>query len=189
LLFSKDINHSIPILKNGGLILFPSDTIWAIGCDATNKDAVDRLYELKHKRSPENLVMLLDNEADIPNYTAQKNIRLFDYIKGVHKPTTIVFEQPKGVPENVPDEDGTIAIRVVKDQFVVSLIQGLGRPLLSATANVEDHAFPFIFNEIEDEVRNGVDYIVEYRQEETIHNEPSSIIKWNADGTISILRP
>jgi L-threonylcarbamoyladenylate synthase len=187
--FTPDINQSIPILEKGGLILFPTDTVWAIGCDATNKEAVERLYALKQKRSPENLVVFLDNEQDIPKYTSQKNIRFFDYIKGIHKPTTVVYEEPQGVAENVPDEDGTVAIRVVKDSFVVSLIKHLGKPVLSATANMVDHSFPYTFNEIEEDVKKGVDYIVQYRQEETIHHEPSSIIKWNTDGSISILRP
>lgn len=187
--FTPDIIESIPVLKNGGLILFPTDTVWAIGCDATNHEAVERLYNLKNKRSPENLVVLIDDEQDLPKYTFQKNLRSFDYIKGVHKPTTVVYEHPKGIATNVPDDDGTIAIRVVKDSFVVSLIKRLGKPVLSATANMYDHTFPYTFNEIEDDVKNGVDYIVKYRQEETIHTEPSSIIKWNTDGTITILRP
>lgn len=187
--FSPDINYSIPVLRNGGLILFPTDTVWAIGCDATNEQAVERLYNLKHKRSPENLVVLIDKEQDLSKYTSQEPLRAFDYIKGVHKPITVVYDNPRGLPDNVKDEDGTVAIRVVKDSFVVSLIQHLGRPVLSATANIEDHSFPYVYNEIEEEVKNGVDYIVHYRREETIHHEPSSIIKWNTDGTVSILRP
>lgn len=187
--YTPDIRESIPVLLKGGLILFPTDTVWAIGCDATNKDAVERLYQLKHKRSPENLVVLIDNEKDLPKYTLQENLRSFDYIKGVHKPTTVVYENPQGVADNVPDEDGTVAIRVVKDAFVMSLIKQLGKPVLSATANAVEHKFPYTYNEIDEEVKCGVDYIVKYRQEETIHHEPSSIIKWNSDGSITILRP
>ncbi|MBX9784948.1 MAG: Sua5/YciO/YrdC/YwlC family protein [Chitinophagaceae bacterium] len=189
MLFEQDIKNALPILENGDLILFPSDTVWAIGCDATNKDAVEKLYLLKQQRVPENLVVLIHHEQDLLKYTRQQNIRTFDYIKGVHHPTTVVYDDPAGLAENIIDLDGTVAIRVVKDDFVSSLIIQFGKPLLSATANQEDHYYPCMFSEIENEVLNGVDYVVKYRREETIHHEPSSIIKWNTDGSISILRP
>lgn len=187
--FTPDITNCIPVLESGGLILFPSDTVWAIGCDATNNDAVEKLYLLKQQRVPENLVVLIHDEQDIPKYTRQQNIRSFDFIKGVHQPTTVVYDDPTGLAENIIDLDGTVAIRVVKDDFVRSLIIQFGKPLLSATANQEDHQYPSMFSEIEPEIINGVDYVVKYRQEETIHLHPSSIIKWNTDGSISILRP
>lgn len=187
--YKHDIESALPVLKNGGLILLPTDTVWAIGCDATNKKAVERLYQLKNKRSPENLVVLLANEQDISKYTSQQNLRVFDYIKGVHKPTTVVYEQPRGLPENIPDDDGTIAIRVIKDLFLTALIREMGKPLLSATANISGDLTPSLYSEINHSVVTGVDYVVKYRQEETIYHEPSSIIRWNNNGTITILRP
>ena len=186
--YTRDIELALPVLKNGGLILLPTDTVWAIGCDATNKKAVEKLYYLKNKRSPENLVILLANEKDISKYTAQKNLRIFDYIKGVHKPTTVVYEQPRGLPENIHDDDGTIAIRVIKDLFLSALIREMGQPLLSATANISGDRTPSLYSEISNTVVKGVDYVVKYRQEETIYHEPSSIIRWNNDGTLTILR-
>jgi L-threonylcarbamoyladenylate synthase len=186
--YTRDIESALPVLKNGGLILLPTDTVWAIGCDATNKKAVEKLYLLKNKRTPENLVVLLANEQDIPKYTSQKNVRVFDYIKGVHKPTTVVYEQPRGLPESITDDDGTIAIRVIKDFFLAALIREMGKPLLSATANISGDRMPSLYSEINNNVISGVDYVVKYRQEETIHHEPSSIIRWNKDGSITILR-
>lgn len=186
---TPDIKHSVRVLRNGGLILLPTDTIWAIGCDATNEQAVERLYMLKNKRCPENLIVLIDKETDISKYTSQKTVRSFDYLKGVTKPITVIYDNSNGLPDNIRDEQGAIAIRVVKDSFVISLIQQLGRPILSATANIEEKSCPFVYNEIDEEVKNGIDYIVKYRREETIRYEPSVIIKWNEDGSFSIIRP
>jgi L-threonylcarbamoyladenylate synthase len=189
MLFAQDIASAIPVLRKGGLILFPTDTVWAIGCDATNAAAVERLYRLKQHRTPENLVVLVAGEEDVYKYTRQQKLRFFDYIKGVHKPTTIVYEEPTGLAENIIDDDGTIAIRVVKDAFVTRLIQYFEKPVLTATANQHNHPYPHNFSQIEPAVKKGVQYIVQYRQDETIAGEPSSIIRWHADGSITILRP
>ncbi len=177
MLFMPDINAAIPVLRKGGLILFPTDTVWAIGCDATNVTAVEKLYRLKKHRTPENLVVLVAAEEDVPKYTNQQTLRFFDYIKGVHKPTTIVYDHPTGLAKNIIDEDGTIAIRVVKDAFVAQLIKCLEKPVLSATANQYNHPCPYNFSQIENRVKKGVSYIVQYRQDETVAREPSSIMR------------
>lgn len=186
--FTDDIDHCLAVLRNGGLILYPSDTIWGIGCDATNATAVEKIYQLKQRPGHKSLIALLANEKDLLTYINQPDLRIFDYIKGVQKPTTVIYERAVGLPANLVGQDGTIAIRLVADLFCKTLITLLGKPLVSTSANINGYPPPGCFADIDGAIKNGVDYIVQHRQADNRTAMPSSIIKWNKDGSLSIIR-
>ena len=187
--FENDIIKCISVLHKGGLILYPTDTIWGIGCDATNTEAVAKIYALKKRQDEKSMVILLGEEKEILNHVTLPNPKIFDYIKGVQKPTTVVYEGGTGLAPNlIRKNDGTVAIRVTGDRFCKQLIAHYGKPLVSTSANISGYPPPAVFTDIDVAILNGVDYVVEYRQDETIPSHPSSIIKWNADGSVTIIR-
>lgn len=186
--FTDDIDQSLSVLQNGGLILYPTDTIWGIGCDATNPDAVEKVYQLKQRPGHKSLIVLLADEKDILTYVTQPDLRIFDYIKGVKKPTTVIYDGAVGLAENLVGEDGTVAIRLVNDEFCKTLISLFGKPLVSSSANTNGYPSPTCFADVDGAIKNGVDYIVQHRQQDDRPAMPSSIIKWNKDGTLSIIR-
>ena len=183
-----DIAQCLPILHNGGLILYPTDTIWGIGCDATNSQAVARIFALKKRLDEKSMVMLLAEEKDILQYVTQPDLKVFDYIKGVNKPTTVIYEGGTGLAPGIIQKDGTVAIRISADPFCQQLIKQFGKPIVSTSANISGYPPPVVFSDIDIAIINGVDYVVRHRQEETTPSLPSSIIKWNADGSLTIIR-
>ena len=187
--FSDDIAACLDVLHNGGLILYPTDTIWGIGCDASNAEAVASIYRLKKRSDEKSMIVLLADEQEIPLYVSQPNVQVFDYIKGVHHPTTFIYEGGKGVAQNMIQQDGTIAIRICKDPFCLALIEAFGKPIVSTSANISGYPPPALFEDIDLVIKNGVDYIVKHRQDDINPSLPSSIIKWNADGTVTVIRP
>jgi L-threonylcarbamoyladenylate synthase len=186
--FVTDIEHCLDVLQNGGLILYPTDTIWGIGCDATNAPAVEKIYRLKNRSHKKSMTVLLSNEKDIPTYVTQRDLRVFDYIKGVTKPTTVIYEGATGLAPNLIGKDGTIAIRLVDDDFCRNLLHRFRKPLVSTPANLSHYPSPTCFTDVDDAIKNGVDYVVQHRQQDSTPALPSSVIKWNKDGSLSILR-
>ena len=186
--FENDISECLAVLNNGGLILYPTDTIWGIGCDAANAGAVEMIYLLKNRPDEKSMIVLLDDEKDILKYVTQPDARIFDYIKGVKKPTTVIYEGGIGLAPILIQQDGTVAIRITSDPFCKMLINQLGKPIVSSSANISGYPPPVVFNDIDVAIKNGVDYIVQHRQDETTPSHPSSIIKWNADGSLTIIR-
>ncbi|MEI7472964.1 MAG: L-threonylcarbamoyladenylate synthase [Chitinophagaceae bacterium] len=187
--FENDIKECLAVLETGGIILYPTDTIWGIGCDATNANAVAKIFALKQRSDEKSMVVLVSDEATIPKYITQPNLKVFDYIKGIHKPTTVIYQGAVGLATGVLSSDGTAAIRIVKEDFCKALIERLGRPLVSTSANISGYPAPTIFNDIDIAIKNGVDYVVQYRQEEDSITQPSAIIKWGDDGQLHIIRP
>ena len=186
--FGHDIQNCLNTLENGGLILYPTDTIWGIGCDATDPTAVEKIMRLKKRPDEKSMIVLLADEKDILHYITQPNPMISDYVKGLGQPTTVIYDGAVGLADNLVPDDGTIAIRVVKDPFCKMLIKQFGKPIVSTSANISGYPPASIFNDIDMAIRNGVDYVVEHRQDETEPGRPSSIIKWNADGSLSIIR-
>ena len=186
--FSIDIDNCLTTLKSGGLILYPTDTIWGIGCDATNDKAVEKIYALKKRINTKTMIILLAEEKDLLQYVLEPDLRIFDYIKGAYKPTTVIYENARGIADNLIDENGTVAIRIVNDPFCKELIQQLGKPLVSTSANISGYPPPAVFPDIDLAIKNGVDYIVQHRQNDLHIAAPSSIIKWNKDGIPTIIR-
>jgi L-threonylcarbamoyladenylate synthase len=186
--FTYDIKSCIEVLQNGGLILYPTDTIWGIGCDATNEKAVAKIYNLKKRPDEKSMIILLANEKDLPDYILDTNPKVFNYLKSAIKPTTVIYENAINLAKNLINKDGSIAIRIVKDNFCRQLITAFKKPIVSTSANISGHAAPQIFAAIDGAIKNGVNYIVQHRQHDVTPTTPSAIIKWNADGSLFIIR-
>ena len=185
--FERDIEKCLGVLKEGGLILYPTDTVWGIGCDATNNEAVDKIYKLKRRSDEKALIVLVADERDIMQHVAAPDLSLFDYLDKATKPTTVVYEGALGFADNIIANDGSIAIRICKDDFCRHLIKRFRKPIVSTSANISGSPAPKIFKEISTEIKNGVDHVVQYRQDDEVIAEPSSLIKWD-NGRITVLR-
>ena len=185
--FEKDILACLQVLREGGLILYPTDTIWGIGCDATRADAVEKLYALKKRPDEKAMIVLVAGEKDILEYTAAPDLALFDYLQTMKKPTTVIYEGAIGLADNLVAEDGSIAIRICEDPFCKQLIKRFRKPLVSTSANISGQSPPRHFNDIGNEIISGADYVVRYRQDDLTPAQASSIIKWN-NGQIEVIR-
>lgn len=186
--FQSDIEECITVLRRGGIILYPTDTIWGIGCDATNADSVQKIYALKKRSESKSMIILVADDRDILKYTSHPDLRIFDFLETVKKPTTVIYEGAISLADNLVHSDGTIAIRLVKEMFCKNLIKRFRRPVVSTSANISGAPAPHFFKEISEEIKNGVDYIVQYRQDDETRQEPSSVVKWNSNGTVTVLR-
>ncbi len=187
-IFLRDIEACLTVLKNGGIILYPTDTIWGIGCDATNEAAVAKIYALKNRAEEKSMIVLLANERDIIRYITQPDHTIFSYLNEVKKPTTVIYEGAVGLANNVVNKDGTVAIRIVKEEFCAHLIKRFKKPIISTSANLSGYPSPIIFSDISFQIKNGVDYIVQHRQNDLSTAAPSAIIKWNKNGSPSVIR-
>lgn len=186
--FEIDIEHCLKVLEQGGMILYPTDTVWGIGCDATNADAVRRVYQLKTRPDSKSMIVLVADEKDILKYVASPDISIFDYLNKTSKPTTVIYDGAISLAENLPAADGSIAIRIVQDKFCRHLIKRFRKPIVSTSANISGDPTPKKYAEVSNHIRTGVDYVVNYRQDDEKEYESSSIIKWNRDGSTTILR-
>lgn len=184
----QDIDKALEVLRNGGVILYPTDTIWGLGCDATNPDAVKRIYEIKQRSDQKSLLVLLDNEGKIPSYVKEIPDVAWDLIDLSEKPLTIIYSDAKNLASNLIAEDGSIGIRIPKDDFCKRLIQRFKKPLVSTSANISGEPSPANFNEINEKLFDLVDYVVEWRQDDYTKAQASSIIKLKSNGEITIIR-
>jgi L-threonylcarbamoyladenylate synthase len=182
------VDHALEVLKSGGVILYPTDTIWGIGCDATNENAVKRIYEIKKREDSKSMIILVADERDVLRYVAAPDLSVFDFIEEQTRPTTIIFEHAVGLPDNLVADDGSIAIRIVRDEFCRHLIKRLRKPIVSTSANISGNASPKNFLEISGEIKNTVDHIVKWRQDDVTIAQASQIIKWNNNGTRTVIR-
>jgi L-threonylcarbamoyladenylate synthase len=186
--FLNDIEASIKVLQKGGLILYPTDTIWGIGCDATNEKAVEKIYALKKRQDEKAMIVLVADERDVLQYTASPDLSVFDYLQQTKKPTTVIYDGAIGLAENLTGKDGSIAIRICNEPFCKHLIKRFRKPIVSTSANISGQPAAKIFADIADEIKTQVDYIVKYQQEDKTIAEPSSVIKWD-NGSITVIRP
>jgi L-threonylcarbamoyladenylate synthase len=183
----EEINKVLEVLKKGGIILYPTDTVWGIGCDATNADAIDKIYALKRRQESKALICLVSDFKMLNQYVEEVPEVAYDILKYAAKPTTIVYDQPIRVAENVVAEDNTLGIRVCKEAFCNKLIRKLKRPLVSTSANVSGQPSPKSFQQISPEILEGVDYVVNLHQHKK-NSSPSAIIKLSQDGKVKIIR-
>jgi L-threonylcarbamoyladenylate synthase len=187
-MIETEIKNAIEVLRSGGIILYPTDTIWGIGCDATNEAAVKKIYDLKQRSDSKSMIILLDNEAKLPSYVQHVPEQAWQLIEYAEKPLTIIYSEAKNLAKNIIAEDGSIGIRITKDEFCKRLIEKFRKPIVSTSANISGENAPASFSQISDEIKRGVDYIVALRQEENKPSTPSTIIKLGIKGEIEIIR-
>ncbi len=183
-----DIKKACDTLKKGGIILYPTDTIWGIGCDATNEEAVKRIYELKQRDDNKSMLVLMDNPAKLQTYVKDVPDIAWDLIDLTDKPLTIIYDGAKNLATNLIAEDGSIGIRITAETFSMELCRQFRKPIVSTSANISGEPSPATFSQIGQTVKNGVDYIVTYRQKEQGKAQPSGIVKLERDGSIKIIR-
>lgn len=186
--FEQDIIRCLEVLQSGGLILYPTDTIWGIGCDATNQEAVRKIFGLKQREETKSMIVLMADERDVLRYTSQPDLQIFDFLQTTVKPTTVIYEGPVGLAANLSGIDNTIAIRLVQEPFCRHLIRRFRKPIVSTSANISGEPAPAYFAQVDGRIRNGVDYVVRYRQEDETPRAPSAIVRWNRDGTVTTIR-
>ena len=186
--FEQEVEKALQVLRSGGTILYPTDTVWGIGCDATDEAAVRKIFEIKKREDSKSMIVLVAEERDILQYVAAPDLSVFDFIQEQTRPTTIIFENAIGLPANLVAQDGSIAIRIVRDEFCKHLIKRLRKPIVSTSANISGEPTPQTFTQIPETIRKQVDYVVQWRQEDETPALPSQIIKWNADGTKTVIR-
>ncbi len=183
----EEIENALLILKKGGLILYPTDTVWGIGCDATNPDAVDKVFKLKQRSDEKSLICLVHDFKMLNEYVENVPEVAYDILKYAKKPTTIIYDDPIRVAENIIAEDNSLAIRVTKDEFCKKLIQRFRRPLVSTSANISGEKTPQSYAEIDPLILEGVDYVVNLHHEKK-SGKPSAIIKLKNDGSVKVIR-
>jgi L-threonylcarbamoyladenylate synthase len=186
--FEHDIVRCLETLRQGGIILYPTDTIWGIGCDATNPAAVGKIFDLKQRPAAKSMIVLLSDPRDINRYTSRPQPYIAEYLEKANKPTTVIYEAALGLAENLVSDDGSIAIRIVKEDFCRHLIKRFRKPLVSTSANISGEDSPENFAGISDEIKQGVDYIVRYRQRDGQPFRSSVIVRFNKSGEPIILR-
>ena len=186
--FQQDIEQCLKTLSEGGLILYPTDTIWGIGCDATNTEAVQKVYALKQRADEKALIVLLADERDVLQYVAGADLSVFDYLQQTSKPTTVIYDGAIGLADNLIGADGSIAIRLCQEPFCRYLLKRFRKPIVSTSANISGEPSAPFFRQVTDAIKNGVDYVVKYRQDDETPAVPSSIIKWE-NGEVVIIRP
>ncbi len=184
-----DLKAALEVLKKGGVILYPTDTIWGIGCDATNEAAVKRVYEIKQRDDSKALITLTDNPNFISRIADMPDVA-YDVIEACaeDQPMTIIYDGGRNLAPNLLAEDGSVGIRVTFEKFSAELCRRLRRPLVSTSANISGQPSPKFFAEISDEVKSKMDYIVKYRQNDNTPRKPSKIIKLKANGEVKIIR-
>ncbi|MFC4263720.1 L-threonylcarbamoyladenylate synthase [Ferruginibacter yonginensis] len=186
--FTNDIPLCVAALQQGQTILYPTDTIWGIGCDAKNSEAVANIYALKKRDEKKSMIILLAHHTEIASYAQKPNDAVLQLMAQTNNPLTIIYPNAKNLAPNLINEDGTIAIRIVKDPFCIAMINAFGGPIVSTSANISGEATAPFFNMISNEIKLGVDYIVQHRQHDNTPATPSSIVKWNTDNSFTKIR-
>ncbi len=184
----NDIINSLKVLLNGGVILYPTDTIWGLGCDATNAIAIDRIFEIKNRKDKESMLILLDRIEEVSKYVSRIPAEAIKLIESSVSPATIIYPSAQNLPQNLLSDDFSIGIRVTEDPFCSELIRRFGKPLVSTSANISGSPNPGNFSEIEDDIIMEADYVVRWRQNDYTRSVPSTIYKVDEQGEIIIIR-
>jgi L-threonylcarbamoyladenylate synthase len=183
-----DIKKALEVLKRGGVILYPTDTIWGIGCDATNAEAVKRVYEIKKRNDRKSMLILLGNSSYLSFYVQLVPEIAYQLIDVTDQPLTIIYPGAKNLAPNLIAEDGSIGIRITDDEFCIQLLSRFKKPLVSTSANVSNSVSPANFSEINQEIIDSVDYVVTWRQDDYTKRQPSGIIKLGKNGEVEVIR-
>jgi len=183
-----EVAKAFKIIQDGGIILYPTDTIWGIGCDATNTEAVQKIYRLKQRDEAKSMIILLDNDNKLQSYVAEVPDVAYDLIEFAENPLTLVMPGAKNISPALINKDGSIAIRIVKNDFCEQLIQRMRKPLVSTSANISGKASPQYFSQVDQEIIDGVDYVVDIDQHSMEIKNPSTIMRLEPDGKFEFLR-
>lgn len=184
---TTEINKCIEILKNGGVILYPTDTVWGIGCDATNTAAVDKIFQIKQRAESKSLIVLVANEGMLQNHVVDVPELAWDIIDLATSPTTIIYPKGKNLAKNVLADDGSIAIRMIKNDFCSQLLQKFRKPIVSTSANISGTPTPLSFSSIPTAFKSSVDYVVNPQFDKGTH-KPSALLKIGMGGEIEVIR-
>lgn len=187
--YAQDLRDAVATLRAGGIILYPTDTVWGIGCDATNPDAVAKIYDLKRRAESKSMIVLVDSANRANIYAREIPDVAFDMLELSDKPLTLILDGAKNLAKNLIAEDGSIGIRVTAERFSHDLCYRFGKPVVSTSANISGEPAAATFAEISKEIVDGVDYVVRYGRDSKAKAQPSSIIKINSDGEFKIIRP
>lgn len=187
-IISDEVKKTIEVLRAGGIILYPTDTVWGIGCDATNAEAVEKIYKIKQRDDSKSMLVITDGMARIQSYVDEIPDIAWDLAELADKPITIIYPQAKNLATNLISDDGSIGIRISSEKFSKQLCAAFRRPIVSTSANISGEPSPECFAEISDIIKDQMDYIVQYRQDDTQKKQASSIIKLKKNGTFVILR-
>ena len=185
---AEDLREALNVLKSGGVILYPTDTIWGLGCDATNAQAVERIYRIKQRPDSKALIVLANSEAMIANHTDNAPEVAWSIIELAERPTTVIFDRARNLAPNLVAQDGSIAFRLTREDFSSQLCFHLRRPLVSTSANVSGQPSPKTFADIPADILNAVDYVVKYRRGDTTPHEPSAIIRIGNNNDVKVIR-
>ncbi len=183
----SEIYLSLEFLKNKQVVLYPTDTVWGIGCDATSEEAVAKIFEIKQRSESKSLVILVDSFEMLKKYIPKVSEAVLELLSKTTNPTTIIYDNPVGLAKNVVAADNTVAIRIVQNEFCRRLINQFGKPIVSTSANISGNPTPKSFKEIEPSILDSVDYVVNLQREE-VNEKSSTILKVDEKGTITVLR-
>jgi L-threonylcarbamoyladenylate synthase len=184
----SDLVRALNVLKEGGVILYPTDTIWGLGCDATRKEAVDKIFRIKKRNESQSLIILISGLTMLERYTNGIPGIAFSILEVADKPLTLIYPAGKNLAPGVCADDGSVGVRLCEEPFCKELITMFRKPLVSTSANISDSPPPTNFSRIDDYIIDSVDYVVKYRQEDPSEHSPSQVIKLGKDGTIKIIR-
>ena len=186
--FADDIAKAVEVLRSGGIILYPTDTIWGIGCDATNPAAVKRIYEIKQRQDTKSMLVLMENPNLLNSYISEVPEIAWELIEVADTPLTIIYPGAKNLAANLLAQDGSVGIRITTEAFTQQLIQRFRKPVVSTSANISGQKSPQNFSEISNEIKKSVDFIVQFRQDDLSKSNPSGILKLGVGGQIEVIR-
>ena len=187
MLLNQELQNAFETIKNGGIILYPTDTVWGIGCDATNPEAVAKIYDLKKRTESQSMICLMNGEKMMYNVFKDIPEVAWHIIDLSEKPTTLILDNPRNIAANLISQDKSLGIRIIKEPFCFKLLERLKKPLVSTSANFSGQPTPKSFKEISPDIINGVDYVVNLHRDKICQN-PSTIIKLSLDNQVKIIR-
>lgn len=187
-MLQDEVKKAVEVMRQGGVILYPTDTVWGIGCDATNPEAVRRVYEIKRRSDSKALICLVDSDVRLQRYVRKVPDVAWDLIEMAERPLTIIYDNATGLAPNLLAEDGSVGIRVTKEEFSRELCFRMQKPVVSTSANISGEPTARTFDEISDEIKSAVDYVVRYNQRCKEKHQPSNIILMKSDGQFKIIR-
>jgi L-threonylcarbamoyladenylate synthase len=185
----SDLLNAVEVLRQGGVILYPTDTIWGLGCDATNREAVEKVYRIKERPSGKSMLILVSDIVMAEEYTKDTPDLIWNVMEEALEPLTLIFPHARNLADNLPAADGSIGIRMPKDNFCLELIRLFGKPIVSSSANPSNQAPPELYIDIPRELIELVDYVVQWRQDDFRPGSPSTVVKLGADGEMEMIRP